>query len=182
MPDWQPRLTGRLIDLRPVEPSDFDALYAYGRDPEVWAVHPDRERWRPEKFRAYFEGGLKCGMALVAIDRASGEAIGWSRYCDEATGPHEIEIGWTFLGRPYWGGAYNGEMKQLMLAHAFRFVDRVLFRIGEANVRSRRAAEKIGARLLADRPALAPPGQDAPYLFYAVEKADFLAAQARLDV
>ena len=173
--DWQPRLAGRLLAMRPVESSDFDGLLAVGSDPEVWAVHPDRERWRPERFRAYFDGGLACGKALVAVDQATGAVIGWSRYSDEATGPGEIEIGWTFLGRPYWGGAYNGEMKQLMLAHAFGFVDRVLLRIGETNLRSRRAAEKIGARLLADRPAPAPAGQTVPYLFYAIEKADFLA-------
>src|SRR5262249_50378325 len=57
----------------------------------------------------------------------------------------EIEIGWTFLARSHWGGAYNGEMKRLMLRHAFRFVNRVLFLIGPHNFRSQRAVEKIGA-------------------------------------
>jgi RimJ/RimL family protein N-acetyltransferase len=173
--DFQPRLEGRLLAMRPVEAGDFGALYALGSDPEVWALHPARERYRPEAFRAYFEGGLACGAALVAVELETGSVIGWSRYSDEAAEPDEIEIGWTFLGRPYWGGAYNGEMKQLMLDHAFRFVDRVLLRIGETNLRSRRAAEKIGARLLEDRPCPAPPGQTVPYLFYAIEKADFLA-------
>ncbi|MEP6551462.1 MAG: GNAT family N-acetyltransferase, partial [Gemmatimonadales bacterium] len=37
------------------------------------------------------------------------------------------------------------EMKQLMLSHAFKFVDRVVFLIGEENRRSQRAVEKIGA-------------------------------------
>jgi RimJ/RimL family protein N-acetyltransferase len=36
-------------------------------------------------------------------------------------------------------------MKRLMLEHAFRSVDRVLFVIGPDNRRSRRAVEKIGA-------------------------------------
>lgn len=175
MTDWQPHLTGRLLAMRPVEAADFDALWLQGSDPEVWALHPVRDRYEPEKFRAYFEGGLACGSALVAVDQASGAVIGWSRYNDEATEPNEIEIGWTFLGRPYWGGAYNGEMKRLMIGHAFRFVERVLLRIGETNLRSRRAAEKIGARLLADRPAPSPPGQDAPYVFYAIERTDFLS-------
>jgi RimJ/RimL family protein N-acetyltransferase len=179
--DWQPRLTGRLLALRPVEASDFDALYAQGRDPEVWAIHPARDRWRPEVFRAYFEGGLAAKTALAAVDLASGEVIGWSRYSDKNMGPDEIEIGWTFLGRPYWGGAYNGEMKRLMLGHAFRFVERVLLSIGETNLRSRRAAEKIGARLLADRPAPPPAGHDAPHVYYAIEKADFLAVHGPLD-
>jgi len=36
-------------------------------------------------------------------------------------------------------------MKRLMLDHAFRFVPVVTFRIGENNLRSRRAVEKLGA-------------------------------------
>ena len=75
-------------------------------------------------------------------------------------------------------GDYNGEMKRLMLAHAFRFVDRVILRIGETNARSRRAAEKIGAKLQPGRRAPEPmPG--VVHLFYAIERADFLDAQAR---
>ena len=56
----------------------------------------------------------------------------------------EIEIGWTFLARSHWGGRYNSEMKQLMLRHAARFVDKVLFVIGSHNRRSQRAVEKLG--------------------------------------
>ncbi|MGB5249420.1 MAG: GNAT family N-acetyltransferase, partial [Gammaproteobacteria bacterium] len=59
----------------------------------------------------------------------------------------EVEIGWTFLSRDYWGGSYNAEIKQLMLEHAFSFVDTVVFWVGETNFRSRRAVEKIGGVL-----------------------------------
>ena len=57
-----------------------------------------------------------------------------------------MEIGWTFLERAFWGGAYNAELKSLMLDHAFRFVDRVVFVVGEDNLRSQKALEKIGAK------------------------------------
>ena len=66
--------------------------------------------------------------------------------------PGEVEIGWTFLARRLWGGRFNGAMKRLMLDHAFRFVDTVIFRIGETNLRSRRAVEKIGGRLIVGAP------------------------------
>jgi RimJ/RimL family protein N-acetyltransferase len=71
--------------------------------------------------------------------------IGSSRFhgYDEAAG--EVEIGWTFLARSHWGGGYNREMKRLMLEHAFRFVDRVVFVIDPSNYRSQRAIEKLGA-------------------------------------
>ena len=160
--------------MRPLAREDWSALYAVGSDPGIWAVHPASDRWREPVFRAYFEDRLASGGALVAVDVASGAVIGWSSYSGEFVEPGEIEIGWTFLGRDYWGGAYNGEMKRMMLAHAFRFVDRVILRIGETNARSRRAAEKIGAKLMPGRRGPEPmPG--VTHLFYGIERADFLA-------
>jgi len=80
----------------------------------------------------------------VAIDRATGQIIGSSRYHGYDANRSVIEIGWTFLARAYWGGQYNGEMKRLMLEHAFTWVNRVIFIIGPDNRRSQRAVEKIG--------------------------------------
>jgi len=94
---------------------------------------------------------MESGGALIALELADGRVIGSSRfhgYDDEAS---EVEIGWSFLARAYWGGHYNGEMKRLMLQHAFRFVENVVFLIGSENRRSRRAVEKIGARLAGTR-------------------------------
>ena len=121
-------------------------------------------------FRAYFEDGLKSGGALVAVSKADGAIAGWSRYSAEFAEPGEIEIGWSFLGRAWWGGAYNGEMKRLMLDHAFRFVDRVIFRIGEHNLRSRRAVEKIGGKLMDRTEAITAGGVESRHLFYTIER------------
>ena len=81
----------------------------------------------------------------MAIDAATDRAIGSSRFHGYNSQQSEIEIGWTFLARSHWGGLYNREMKHLMLRHAFRFVDTVVFLIGPDNIRSQRAVEKIGA-------------------------------------
>jgi RimJ/RimL family protein N-acetyltransferase len=149
--DSQPYLRGELLELRPLRPDDFDALYAVAADPLIWAQHPDRDRYQEEVFRAFFRGALDSGGALVAIDRADGRVIGSSRFhgYDESTS--EVEIGWTFLARSHWGGRYNGEMKRLMLEHAFRFVRTVVFLVGPQNLRSRRAVEKIGGVLSGTR-------------------------------
>jgi RimJ/RimL family protein N-acetyltransferase len=71
--------------------------------------------------------------------------IGSTRFYGYDPEKSEIEIGWTFLARKYWGGQYNAEMKQLLLAHAFKFVETVVFFVGEKNFRSQKAMEKIGA-------------------------------------
>lgn len=171
--DYQPHLQGRLLTMRPVRADDWEALYALAADPEVWALHPQHDRHRREVFEPYFGDGLESRGALVAIDRASGETAGWSRYSSEFAEPGEVEIGWTFLGWAYWGGAYNTDMKTIMLRHAFRFVDQVIFRIGETNLRSRRAAEKLGARLTDRRTEIITSGVPVPYLVYAIRRGDF---------
>jgi RimJ/RimL family protein N-acetyltransferase len=79
-----------------------------------------------------------------AMDSNDGRVIGSSRFYGYNEQKSEIEIGWTFLARSHWGGIYNREMKQLMLRHAFRFVNRVIFLVGTQNLRSQRAMEKIG--------------------------------------
>ena len=143
--DLQPTLHGSLIELRPLRPDDWDALYAVASDPLVWEQHPASDRYKEEVFRSFFADAIASGGALIAIERATGNVIGSSRYFGYDAETSEIEIGWTFLARRYWGGKYNGEMKQLMLEHAFRFVRRVVFLIGPNNVRSQLAVQKIGA-------------------------------------
>ena len=69
---------------------------------------------------------------------------GSSRFHGYSEEKSEIEIGWSFLARSHWGGKFNGEMKQLMLGHAFQFVNSVIFIIGLKNLRSQKAIEKIG--------------------------------------
>jgi RimJ/RimL family protein N-acetyltransferase len=142
--DRQPVLRGALVELRPLCAADFAALFAVASDPLIWEQHPEPDRFQEPTFRAFFDEALASGGALVAIDRANGRIIGSSRYHGFKPDVSEVEIGWTFLARAYWGGRYNSEMKRLMLDHAFRWVRRVVFIIGPENRRSQRAMEKIG--------------------------------------
>jgi RimJ/RimL family protein N-acetyltransferase len=157
--ELQPTLHGERITLRPLAPDDWDALYAAASDPLIWEQHPEPDRHRPEVFRRFFDGAIGSGGAFAVVDRASGRVIGSSRYCHLNPAEREVEIGWTFLERRYWGGAYNGEMKSLMLDHAFRFVERVVFVVGVDNLRSQKALAKIGATFLRHGPAV---GGEAP--------------------
>jgi RimJ/RimL family protein N-acetyltransferase len=150
--ELQPTLTGRLLTLRPMRPGDFDELYAVASDPLIWELHPDPTRYQHNVFRRFFDEGLACGGALVALDAGNGRIIGTSRYNHYKPEESEIEIGWTFLARAYWGGLYNREMKDLMLRHAFTYVNNVVFFVGLENWRSQRALEKIGATRIASGP------------------------------
>jgi N-acetyltransferase len=150
--DLQPRLQGTLIELRPLTRDDFESLYEAASDPLIWEQHPESNRYERNVFRKYFDGAIASKGAFAVIDRKSGRMIGSSRYCNFKPLEREIEIGWTFLGRAYWGGATNRELKTLMLDHAFRYVDRVVFVVGENNLRSQKALQKIGAVFLRRAP------------------------------
>ena len=121
-------------------------------DPLIWEQHPAKDRYQQEQFRVFFREALESGGALVAIDTKDGRVIGSSRFHGYDGDKSEVEIGWSFLARSHWGGRYNGEMKQLMLQHAFRFVDRVVFLVGLHNRRSQRAVEKLGGVRVGSRP------------------------------
>jgi RimJ/RimL family protein N-acetyltransferase len=144
--DLQPTLTGEHLNLRPLATGDFDALFAVASDPLIWEQHPARERYRKDVFAELFRESMASGGALIATDARDGSVIGSSRYWGYNEAASEIEIGWSFLARKYWGGVYNAEMKRLMLDHAFHFVKTVVFLIGPNNIRSQRAIEKIGAK------------------------------------
>jgi RimJ/RimL family protein N-acetyltransferase len=142
--DLQPNLNGELIELRPLTPEDWDDLFSVASDPLIWEQHPESSRYKEEVFKVFFREALECGGAFVIIDTKSQQIIGSTRFYGYDPEKSEIEIGWTFLARNYWSGRYNRELKQLMLAHAFKFVETVVFYVGQTNVRSQRATEKIG--------------------------------------
>jgi len=142
--DLQPILKGELIELRPLRHEDFDDIYTVASDSLIWEQHPAKDRYKKEVFVDFFREALESGGAMIVIDRRNGQVIGSSRFYGYDAEKSEIEIGWTFLARSYWGGIYNRELKGLMLRHAFQFVSRVIFLVGPQNLRSQKALEKIG--------------------------------------
>src|SRR5437773_4730072 len=143
--DLQPHLRGELIELRPLRPGDWDGLFAVASDSLIWKQHPESDRYKEDVFTVFFRDAMESGGAFVVIDPKTQQIIGSTRFYGYDPEKSEIEIGWTFLARKYWGGRYNRETKELLLAHAFKFVKNVVFFVGEHNFRSQHALEKIGA-------------------------------------
>ena len=168
--DLQPNLKGELLELRPLRREDFGALFAAASDPIIWEQHPEKDRYTEPIFKRYFEGAIDSAGALAIVERKTGKIIGSSRYHHFKPDESEIEIGFTFLERRFWGGEYNRELKRLMVGHALKFVDRVVFAAGENNVRSRRALEKIGAKFYKMEVRPARDGRPVPHAVYAITK------------
>jgi N-acetyltransferase len=165
----QPHLVGDLLEVRPLRPEDWEALFAVASDPLIWEQHPAHDRYKEEVFKDFFREALESGGAFVVIDRKTQKIIGSSRYFGFDPGKQEIEIGWTFLARSHWGGKYNGELKRLMLDHAFRFVENVVFVIGPSNFRSQKAVEKIGGVMI-ERQETNLHGKRVEHVIYRIKK------------
>src|SRR6202140_3349967 len=114
-PDFQPTLTGPTVIVRPIAADDWTELFAAGSDPEIWKVHPRSNRYTEPEFWTYFDSAVKSKMAFVFVDRATGRLIGSRRYYGYEPEISEIQIGWAFIFRKYWGGGTNTEGKRLVL-------------------------------------------------------------------
>jgi RimJ/RimL family protein N-acetyltransferase len=168
-PDFQPTLTGPTVIVRPIATSDWAELFAAGSDPKIWEVHPVPDRYTEAEFRKFFDGALNSKMGFVFVDRKSGRLIGSSRYYGYEPAISEIEIGWTFVIREFWGGATNREVKRLMLDHAFTFVGTVIFWVGDTNWRSQGAMTKIGG-IKREGLFTRELSGDRPYFIYEITK------------
>jgi N-acetyltransferase len=151
--DRQLPLANERVRLEPLGEADFDRLFAAAADPLIWAQHPNPDRYQEPVFRNFFKGAIESGGAYLILDAASGNVIGSTRFYNHDPSTRSVHIGYTFLVRSHWGGAYNPACKRLMLDHAFQFVDRVYFQIGVDNRRSRIAIERLGASFVQEQVA-----------------------------
>lgn len=176
MLDRQPTLEGPSLLLRPLRADDWEALFAVASDPLIWEVHPAHDRWQEGVFRAFFDDALAHEGALAVIDKAGGRVIGSSRFQGlEPEGGGSVEIGWTFLARSHWGGPANLEMKRLMVSHALASLAECRFAVGETNIRSRKAMEKIAGRLTDRTDERGMAGVASNHVIYVIGQAEFEA-------
>ena len=173
----QPVLEDECVLLRPMVEADREPLFAVASDREIWAIHPAHDRWQRDVFDPFFDEGLASHGGLTVVDKATGTVIGSSRYDNRpyAVLDGEVEIGWTYVACAFWGGAYNRSMKRMMLAYAFeRGFEAAIFLVGEANLRSRRAMEKIGGVLTERQHFAEMAGQPVVHVIYRISREGFL--------
>lgn len=179
--DIQPHLEGTKVTLRPLAATDFEALYAVASDPDIWAMHPYRDRYKRTVFENFFTEAMASKGALAIHDRVTGAMIGSSRFANYDPRTSEIEIGWTFFACSHWRGGYNRETKSLMLRHIFRHVGTVVFQVGAHNLRSRTAVERIGGRLWSEY-VRQYQGESQDYVIYHLTAEDARTGALALEV
>jgi N-acetyltransferase len=146
-------LEGTRVRLEPLAQSHQPALAEIGLDEDIWRWVTSAPVRTPEDMTAYIALALAerdAGRALpfATVDRATGRAIGSTRYAAIEPLHRRLEIGWTWLGRAWQRTAANTEAKYLMLRHAFETLGcvRVELKTDALNERSRAAIRRIGAR------------------------------------
>ncbi|MGA9649924.1 MULTISPECIES: GNAT family N-acetyltransferase [Pedobacter] len=148
--ELQPTLENDLIKIVPLKADDFENLYAVASDPLIWEQHPNQDRYKREVFENFFKGAIESNGAFLVYDKKTGQIVGSSRYYELDEEQNSVAVGYTFIGRQFWGKGHNSALKKLMLDYAFQSVDKVILHIGATNFRSQKATEKLGAIKIAD--------------------------------
>ncbi len=145
-------LEGARVRLEPLSFGHLDALSELGLDEELWRWIPAPVRTRDE-MRGYIESALEeqskgTALPFATVERASGRAIGSTRYGNIDRSNRRVEIGWTWVARDWQRTAVNTEAKYLMLRHAFETLGciRVELKTDSMNERSRKAILRLGAK------------------------------------
>ncbi|MFL5603642.1 MAG: GNAT family N-acetyltransferase [Gemmatimonadaceae bacterium] len=145
-------LEGSFVRLEPMAFSHHSALSEVGLDPEIWRLTVACVR-TPDEMRDYMDSALRLqrdgtSLPFVTIERSSGRVVGSTRFGNYDRTNRRIEIGWTWIARPWQRTAINTDAKYLMLTHAFETLRcvRVELKTDVLNSPSRKAMLRIGAK------------------------------------
>lgn len=138
--------------LEPLSLEHLPGLLQVGLDPELW-------RWTagvvrtPREMEEYVRNALEeqtqgRSLPFATVHKPTGRVVGSTRFGNIDRPNRRVEIGWTWIARPWQRTEVNTEAKYLMLRHAFEVWDclRVEFKTDRLNEQSRRALLRIGAK------------------------------------
>ena len=141
-------LTGTHVVLEPAAPRHHGDLLAAAQDDRVWAWLPWARPRSEADLAAYLEGERAIALPFAQVEVASGRAVGITTYRDVDEEHRTLEIGGTWIGRPWWRTAINTEAKLLFVGHAFETLgaNRVALKTDIRNERSQAAIARLGAK------------------------------------
>jgi RimJ/RimL family protein N-acetyltransferase len=182
-------LTGQHARLEPLAESHVPDLAVAGADETIWHWMPYGQVTTEEKMLAWVREILTrqargTDLVFAVIHRASGRAVGSTRYMDIQPHNTALEIGGTWYAPAHQRTAVNTECKLLLLTHAFEKlgVARVQIKTDLRNERSQRAIERLGAvreGVLREH-MLMPDGYRRSSVYYSILAHEWPAVKARL--
>jgi len=182
-------LEGKHVQLEPLLAAHHAALTEIGLDEDLWRWIPVPVR-TPEEMSAYIEAALAeqargVSLPFTIIERASGKAIGTTRYANIERTHRRVEIGWTWVAKPWQRTPVNTEAKYLLLRHAFETLGciRVELKTDSLNEKSRAAILHIGARQegIFRNHMITASGRIRHTVYFSIVDSEWPAIKARLE-
>jgi RimJ/RimL family protein N-acetyltransferase len=182
-------LEGRHARLEPLAEAHLAGLAEVGLDEDLWRWIPTAVRTR-EGMAAYIETALneqERGMSLpfAILEKATGRAIGSTRYGNIELTHRRVEIGWTWVAREWQRTAMNTEAKYLLLKRAFESLGcmRVELKTDSLNERSRAAILRLGAREegIFRNHMITASGRIRHTVYFSIIDSEWPAVKARLE-
>jgi RimJ/RimL family protein N-acetyltransferase len=182
-------LQGRFVRLEPLSFDHVSGLAEVALDPDLWRWTIARPKTEAE-VRAWATATIEAcergeELPFATIDSATGRPVGSSRYMNIVPEHRRLEIGWTWVARPWQRTGTNREAKLLMLEHAFETLGcrRVEFKTDSLNAPSRTALLGIGARFegIFRNHMVMPDGRMRHSAYYSIIDGEWPAVRAALE-
>jgi RimJ/RimL family protein N-acetyltransferase len=182
-------LDGVHARLEPLAKTHLDSLTLVGLDEALWRWIPTPVRTR-EEMSGYIQTALNeqergVSMPFAIVEKATGRAIGSTRYGNIDRVHHRVEIGWTWVATQWQRTAINTEAKFLLLRHAFESLGciRVELKTDSLNERSRAAILRIGAKEegIFRNHMITATGRIRHTVYFSILDSEWPAVKARLD-
>lgn len=182
-------LAGTHVRLEPLTLAHLPALTAVGLNPDLWAFTTSLVR-TPDDLRRYVEAALAeqargTALPFAQIDARTGQVVGSTRLANYEPLHHRVEIGWTWLARPWQRTPINTEAKRLLLAHAFDALGaaRVELKTSARNARSRAAIARVGGveEGTLRRHMINESGETRDTVYFSILRDEWPAVRAGLD-
>ena len=182
-------LEGSHVRLEPLAKAHLAGLAQVGLEEELW-------RWIPvpvrtvEEIATYIQTALQeqergVSLPFALIEKATGRAIGSTRYGNIDRTHRRVEIGWTWVARGWQRTAVNTEAKYLLLKHAFETLAciRVELKTDSLNEKSRAAILRIGAREegIFRNHMITASGRIRHTVYFSIVDSEWPAVKARLE-
>jgi N-acetyltransferase len=183
-------LEGERVRLEPLASHHEEGLWEASRDPRTWRWLPIAQPQTQADWHGWMESALAAAAAgtdipFATVDRATGSAIGSTRFLALRPEHGSVEIGWTWLHPSAWGTGANVEAKLLQLRHAFDAwgCRRVELKTDALNERSRGALEALGLTFegIHRKHMLVRGGENRDSAWYSAVDDDWPTVRAQLE-
>ena len=148
-----PTLENEYVKLTLLDLSNYEKLITIAQQDKLVQYSPS-DIATPEALKEYVQTAVdgyyhKTTIPFIVFDKTKNEYAGCTRFMNIDWNNKVLHIGATWIGKEFQGSALNKNIKFLMLKYAFETLgfEKVEFRIDESNIRSRKAIEKLDAKL-----------------------------------